>query len=196
MPLAFPSGMRLRLASRFAVLPVILNFLSAVVLSANTPIRVDVDRVVDKVYVVDASFDVNVPQHIAWEVLTDYEDIGRFVSSIRHSTVKHREADRVVIEQHGVGKAFIVSVPVHVVLDIREQDRRIVAFRDLCGKSFSTYEGRWEIIATADGTRVKYLLKADPSGRQPAMLARSALRSCVKKLLDEVRTEMLARAMR
>jgi carbon monoxide dehydrogenase subunit G len=84
----------------------------------------------------------------------------------------------------------------HVVLDVREQHERVLAFRDLCGKSFSTYEGQWQISTDGDRTRVIYRLKADPNGRQPAMLARSAIRGSVRKLLDEVKTEILARVAR
>ena len=70
------------------------------------------------------------------------------------------------------------------------------SFRDVCGKSFTTYEGTWELTTIDGGTRVTYRLKADPNGRQPAMLARSAIKGSVRKLLDEVRNEMLARAAR
>jgi hypothetical protein len=83
----------------------------------------------------------------------------------------------------------------HVVLDVR-QDERVLMFRDLCGKSFSLYEGEWEISTVGGRTRVSYWLKADPSGRQPAVIARPAIRGSVKKLLDEVRAEILARAAR
>jgi carbon monoxide dehydrogenase subunit G len=175
---------------------VILSILSAPDLSANTPVNVDVERGADQAYVVDAAFDVNVPASVAWEVLTDYEGIGRFVSSIRQSTIKKREAGHVLLEQHGVGRAWIVSLPMHVVLDVREEGQQMLVFRDVCGKSFTTYEGTWEVATVGSATRVIYRLKADPNGRQPAMLARSAIRGSVKKLLDEVRTEILARAAR
>ena len=175
---------------------VALSVLSAPALSANSPVNVDVERGADQAYMVDASFDVNVPATIAWEVLTDYEGIGRFVSSIRQSTIKKREAGRIVLEQHGVGRAWIISLPMHVILEVREQDQYVLAFRDLCGKSFSTYEGQWELAAAGPRTRVTYRLKADPTGRQPAMLAKSAIKGSVKKLLDEVRQEILARAGR
>jgi carbon monoxide dehydrogenase subunit G len=163
---------------------------------ANTPVSVEVNRSDDKAYTVEAAFEVTAGPDIAWKVLTDYEGIARFVSSIRQSTIRRREPGRVVLEQHGIGKAWIVTVPMHVVLDVRERDERVLLFRDLCGKSFSTYEGQWDIAADGDRTRVTYRLKADPTGRQPAMLARSAIRGSVKKLLDEVRTEILARAAR
>ena len=175
---------------------VVLSILSAAVLGANSAINVDVDRGADRAYVVDASFDVNVPASIPWEVLTDYEGVGRFVSSIRHSTVKKREPGRVLLEQHGIGRAWIISLPMHVVLEVREDNQRILAFRDVCGKSFSLYEGTWELAPIYGGTRVTYRLKAEPTGRQPAVVARSAIKGSVKKLLDEVRQEILARAAR
>lgn len=100
-----------------------LSILSAPVLGANAPVSVDVERSFDKTYVVDAAFDVNVPASLTWEVLTDYEGTRRFVSSIRQSTIKKREAGRVLLEQHGVGRAWIVSLPMHVVLDARDQDQ-------------------------------------------------------------------------
>jgi carbon monoxide dehydrogenase subunit G len=195
MPLAFSGGMKHRPLHHTGWI-VVLSILSAPLLGANAPVTVDVESGVDESYVVDAAFDVNAPAPIAWEVLTDYEGIGRFVSSIRYSTIKQREAGRVVLEQHGVGRAWIVSLPMHVVLDVREQDQRVLSFRDLCGKSFTTYEGSWELTTIDGGTRVTYRLKADPNGKQPAMLARSAIRGSVRKLLDEVRHEMLARAAR
>lgn len=180
----------------FSVLIVVLSILTAPTSGANTPVSVDVKSGADKAYTVVAAFDVNVPPSIAWEVLTDYEGIGRFVSSIRYSSIKRRESGRLLLEQHGVGRAWIVPVPMHVVLDVREHDQRVLAFRDVCGKSFTTYEGEWELTATGGGTRVAYRLKADPNGRQPAMLAKSAIRGSVKKLLDEVRDEIRARAPR
>ena len=196
MALAFRRGMKHRRPLHLTLFISFLSILSAPALGANSPVSVDVERGTDRAYVVEAAFDVNVPTPLAWEVLTDYEGIGRFVSSIRQSTIKKREAGRVLLEQHGVGRAWIVSLPMHVVLDVREQDQRLLAFRDVCGKSFTTYEGMWELATIGSATRVTYRLKADPNRRQPAMLARSAIRGSVKKLLDEVRTEILARAAR
>ena len=193
MTLALSMGMKRRL--QFPSI-VVLSLLCAPTLGATLPVSVDVENGAGKTYVVDAAFDVNAPATVAWEVLTDYEGIGRFVSSIRQSTIRKRESGRVLLEQHGIGRAWIVSLPMHVVLDVREEGQRMLIFRDVCGKSFSTYEGAWELTAIEGGTHVSYRLKADPSGRQPAMLARSAIRSSVKKLLNEVRNEMLARTAR
>jgi hypothetical protein len=196
MRLAFSSSMKHRRPLDHSIWIVVLSILGASALGANTPVSVDVERGTDKSYVVDAAFDVDAPATIAWQVLTDYEGIGRFVSSIRQSTVKQRSSGRVLLEQHGVSRVWIVSLPMHVVLEVREHDARVLMFRDVCGKSFTTYEGTWELTTTGSGTRVIYRLKADPTGRQPAMLALSAIKGSVKTLLDEVRQEILARATR
>jgi carbon monoxide dehydrogenase subunit G len=196
MPLAFCEGMTSRRLPHFSGVLVVLSILGAPALGANTPISVDVERAADKAYTVEAAFDVNVPASTAWAVLTDYEGIGRFVSSIRQSTIKRREPGRVLLEQHGVGRAWIISLPMHVVLEVREHDARVLAFHDVCGKSFSVYEGSWELSEIDGGTRVTYRLKADPTGRQPAMLAKSAIKGSVKTLLDEVREEIVARGAR
>ena len=95
--------MKHRLLHR-SVFALVFSILSAPMLGANTPVSVDVEDGAGKTYVVDAAFDVNVPTSLAWEVLTDYEGIGRFVSSIRQSTIQRREAGRVLLEQHGVGQ--------------------------------------------------------------------------------------------
>lgn len=180
----------------FAALILALSIFTAPLAGAYTPISVQVERVADQAYVVEAAFDLDAPSHIVWEVLTDYEGIGRFVSSIRQSTVKQREPGRVLIEQHGVGRAWIFSMPMHVVLDVREHDQRLLAFRDTCGKSFTSYEGAWGLASAGTGTRVTYHLKAAPTGGQPAALTRAAMRGNVKRLLEEVRNEILARAAR
>jgi carbon monoxide dehydrogenase subunit G len=188
--------MTLNLQRGLAALPLALGMLTASLADANTPIRVDVERAAEKAYTVDAAFDVAAPSHIVWEVLTDYEGISKFVSSVRQSTVRRREPGRVLLEQHGVGRAWIFSIPMHVVLDVREQDQRVLAFRDTGGESFTAYEGTWELANTGSGTRVTYRLVAEPNVQQPANLARAAMRGIVRRLLEEVRHEVLARAAR
>jgi hypothetical protein len=84
MPLAFCTGMKHRLLHR-SVFALIFSILSAPMLGANTPVSVDVENGAGGTYVVDAAFDVNLPGSLAWEVLTDYEGIGRFALSIRHN---------------------------------------------------------------------------------------------------------------
>jgi carbon monoxide dehydrogenase subunit G len=192
--LAFCGDVTLTCTGRTAAVVLLLLGAGAGITTAE-PVAVELARKGDA-YVVEAAFEVRAPADVAWRVLTDYEGIATFVSSIRHSTIRERQPGRVVLEQQGVGKAWILSVPMHVVLEVREEDGRRLAFRDLCGKSFTIYEGRWEVDEADGRTSVRYSLRADPTGRRPAMFARPAIRGSVRKLLEEVRAEILVRAAR
>jgi hypothetical protein len=119
------------------------------------------------------------------------------VSSIRQSTAKHQADGHVLLEQQGVGHAWFVSLPMHVILDVEEgANHTALSFRDVCGKSFTTYEGKWELTTRSGGTHVTYELKADPVGSQPGFVAKPAMRANVQKLLDDVRREILTRSAR
>ena len=76
------------------------------------------------VYVVEGAFDVTAPRSMAWDVLTDYDGIDNFVSSMQRSVVRERHPDHVIVEQDGVGKLFVFSKRIHVVLEVREVDQR------------------------------------------------------------------------
>lgn len=82
MPLASSQGMELRRPPYYTFSMIVLSILSAPLLGANTPVSVDVESGADKTYTVNVAFDVNVPASFAWDVLTDYEGLGRFVSSV------------------------------------------------------------------------------------------------------------------
>lgn len=167
---------------------------ACVVAAAGPQINVSVERGSDEAFVVDGAFDSPSPPDVVWDVLTDYEGMQRYTSTIRQSTIMEREPGHVKLEQHGVARAGMFSLPIHLILDVREVDERIVEFRDLGADTFTLYEGTWEMTPDNEGTHVTYRLKVDLPGRYPAMLQRSAIQAIVKKLLTEVATEMETRS--
>jgi ribosome-associated toxin RatA of RatAB toxin-antitoxin module len=161
--------------------------------AAEPAIDVKVQQTAEGIYVVTGSFDVGSTSEAVWQVLTDYEAIGRFVSSISRSTIKKRESGRILLEQEGVGRAWVFSRRLHILLDVQEHEQQAISFRDVCGESFKTYEGRWQLSAKPGGTRVAYELRAVPSGRQPGFIARTVIRKNVEGLLGDVRREVMGR---
>ena len=195
MPLAFSRGMTLRALSLTGWV-IILSILSAPVSGANAPVSVDVERNSDKAYVVEAAFDVNVPASLAWEVLTDYEGSADSFLRFAKARSKQREAGRRAARTARRRPRVDLSLPMHVVLDVREKDQRVLAFRDVCGKSFATYEGTWEL--TTIERRDARDIPAESTPERPT--ARDARAACHQgqrqETLDEVRHEILARAAR
>lgn len=177
-----------------ALLLVTTRSLAAETTSAEAPAIQE--RVVDGVFEVEGSFDVAAPVSVVWSVLTDYDHIARFVSSMRRSSVRERSGAILLVEQYAVGRLLFFSREVRVLLELREEAPHHIQFKDVSGKDFSLYSGRWSVIEQPEGTRVVYRLTAKPKGRVPNFIGSSVFQASATELLEEVRTEIVRRAAR
>lgn len=148
-----------------------------------------------RMYEVDARFDVDASSEVVWGVLTDYENLPRFVSSMRKSRVLETREDGVtVIEQDAVGGFLFLDRSVSVCLDVTRHLARLT-FIDTCRKDFWFYEGGWETTDTLDGgTRVSYRLQAQPDFIAPGFVVRRVMNKGARELLVQVREEIRRRA--
>jgi carbon monoxide dehydrogenase subunit G len=144
------------------------------------------------VYSVTAQFDVPAPPAVALAVLTDYEQIPRFMPGVRTSIVQERARGRAVVEQEAVSKFMMFSKRVHLVLEIAEA-QEAVSFRDRCGKSFARYEGEWRLMAKESGTGLTYTLTAQPSFEVPGFILKRLLERDSKEMIEQLRREVARR---
>jgi len=149
----------------------------------------------DGVYVVSARFEIDAPVAVVREVLTDYAGIPRFMPDVRKSVVRHRDGRIVLVEQEAVSRVMMFSKTVHMLLEVTEGER-VLAFRDLCGTSFSRYEGSWTLDADGARTTVSYALTADPSFSVPSFMLKRLMRDSASKTIEHLRTETTSRASR
>ena len=133
------------------------------------------------------------PPYDAWKVLTDYEHISRFVSSLRKSTVKDSTTDRILLEQEALGKEFIFSKRIRVLLQVTEMPYKRIMFEDVSHSDFSFYEGSWEIQSSATGLDVVYRLNCKRLFMVPNIIAKDALKKAATELLSEVYAEIMRR---
>jgi carbon monoxide dehydrogenase subunit G len=143
-------------------------------------------------YRIEGSFDVETPAAIVWAVLTDYDRVPSFVSSMRSSTAQRESTGRLLVTQEAVGRAGPFSRTMRVVLDVVEEAPVRIAFRDVCGGSFHSYAGSWTIAPEGAGVRVRYTLEARPRS-SPPLFAKSIMSSNARGLLEQVRLEILRR---
>ncbi|PYQ50628.1 MAG: hypothetical protein DMF78_15240 [Acidobacteria bacterium] len=132
------------------------------------------------------------PASVAWAVLTDYDRVPSFVSSMRSSRAQREPSGRLLVAQEAVGHAGPFSRTMQVVLEVTEQAPDRIAFKDVCGGSFHSYAGSWTIEPERAGVRVTYVLEARPRS-SPPLFAKSIMTSNARALLEEVRLEMLRR---
>ena len=140
------------------------------------------------------TFHAAVSGALAWDVLSDYDHIDEFVSSVRSSRVEHRDADDVLLRQDAVGGFFLFHRHVQVLLKVHETPRSRIDFRDILRKDFHDYVGSWHIAPDSAGTQVNYELKAEPKTPMPRSVCRGMLKGVAQDLLEEVQAEMLRRA--
>jgi carbon monoxide dehydrogenase subunit G len=143
-------------------------------------------------YAVDAKFVVTQPPAVVIAVLTDYEQIPRYMPSVKKSVVQERTGSGAIVEQEAVSKVMFFSKRVHLLLEV-EEAQTTVRFRDTCGRSFSRYEGTWTLTHENGLTIVRYQLTAKPSFDVPEFLIKRLLRRDSVEMIEHLRTEISRR---
>lgn len=144
-------------------------------------------------YAVTARFEVPQSPEIVLAVLSDYEQIPRFMPDVKTSVVLERSPGRLVVEQQAVSKFMMFSKEVHLVLEVVESGRSL-EFTDRCGKSFKRYTGAWRLEPKGSGTLVTYELTAQPGFDVPEFILKRLLKRDSTNQINRLRTEFAARA--
>ena len=145
------------------------------------------------VYSVSARFHVPEPPAAALAVLTDYENIPRFLPDVTSSIVRARSAGGALVEQEAMSRMLMFSKRVHLMLEIVEGPDAI-RFRDRCGRSFARYEGAWRVTASGTGSDITYELIAAPSFDVPEFILKRLLKRDSTRTIERLTTEIAARA--
>jgi hypothetical protein len=124
----------------------------------------------------------------AWSVLTDYDHIPAFVSSMRSSRVKARGDGYLLVEQQSVARMLWFQHKLDVLLKVREEPPHRIVFDDVSKASFERYEGSWTLQETPAGREVIYRLTV--KGGLIGLVARSRSQNMVRELLEQVRAEI------
>ena len=145
------------------------------------------------VYTVVARFLVDQPASVALTVLTDYEQIPRFMTDVRTSIVRSRGTGWAVVEQEAESRLMMFSKRIHLVLLIEEQPDALI-FRDRCGQTFVRYEGAWRLSSEDGHTLITYELTAEPSFDVPGVILKRVLRRDSGRMIVSLQREIAARA--
>jgi ribosome-associated toxin RatA of RatAB toxin-antitoxin module len=147
----------------------------------------------DGVYRVAATFETPQAAALVHQVLTDYEQIPRFMPDVRSSRIVAREPEHVVVEQEATARVLFFSKTIHLKLLIRATPDTI-AFKDACGRSFHRYEGAWTLREHEGRAIVRYELTAQPAFDVPGFILTRLLKRDADRMIARLRAEMTARA--
>lgn len=154
----------------------------------STEIAVLVADLGDSTVQVDGRFIIRAPLAVAWDVLSDYDHLARFVCSMRESHVDSHAGPTLVVRQRFAGRLLFLERSFNVQLSIREEPQRSIAFRDLSHADFERYEGAWTLRETEEGIEVTYRLTV--KGGLVGLATKSPARRMAQELLAEIHSEI------
>ena len=146
---------------------------------------------------VNASALMQVDARIAWEVLSDYDNLARFIPDMKSSRVVSRSGGRIRVEQKGEFGFFFYRQPVDVTLEVLEQPPHRIDARRIAG-NIRELETRYELGTSDAGVRFGYSGRFIPAFSLPPLIGMPIVRRIVERrfraLVEEiVRRDALAR---
>lgn len=144
-------------------------------------------------YQVTAEFTVPTTPAAVAAVLTDFERIPEFMPEVTSSEVLSRTEAGLVVQQEAIAKFLMFSKRMHLVLDV-SHDGGTIRFRDRCGKSFTSYEGAWQLTGAGGHTAIAYTLSAKPAFEVPRFVLTRLLKRDAAAMVERLRMEIAARA--
>ena len=158
---------------------------------ASAQIEVRIERK-HGVFQVHAESAVAVDAATAWQVLTDYNELARFVPDMRSSRIVSAPGRPLLLEQHGEAGFLIFNLDIQVVLQIDETPPDRLAFRAVSG-NMKRMQGEWRIQRDARTIRLAYQAEIEPDFWVPPLISSGVLKRNVERQVSGVVQEMLKR---
>jgi carbon monoxide dehydrogenase subunit G len=135
------------------------------------------------------------PVPLVWRVLTDYEDLPRFIPGIAKSIVRQRDGNRLLVEHTGEARFLFFSFPIEVTLEVTESPVEWVTSRAV-GGNVRRMNARYDLSADgASGTVVlRYYGLIEPDFALPPLIGVAAMRRTVEEQFTAMVGEIERRA--
>ena len=144
-------------------------------------------------YILNAVMFAPVPQAVAWDVLTDFDHMARWVPNVAESKAIARDGDSVTVQQHGVAKFGAASFPYTTERRIDLKPQGGIKTTQLKG-SFRRVESTLQIEPDGKGTRINYHLEMVPSGLASTVMSKKFVEHEVTEQFTAIIGEMTRRA--
>jgi hypothetical protein len=145
------------------------------------------------VLVVDAEWTVRAPLGVVWDVMTDWDDMEKFLPSMQESEIVSREGNRCRVRQKG--RVYLGPFPASFEatrdIDVFPGDR--MRFKGVKG-SFERLDGEVKLSPIEGGVRVNYRTESVPTVWVPPFVGASMVESSTRTQFGELRMEVLRRA--
>jgi len=147
---------------------------------------------------VSASVVMRVDLHVAWAVLSDYDQLARFIPDMKSSRVISREGNKLRVEQKGEMGFFFYKEPVDILLDVHEEPPTRITARGIEG-NIKGLETRYELHSSDAGVRLDYAGRFIPDFSIPPLIGMPIMNRLIERrfraMVNEIqRRDALAHA--
>lgn len=160
--------------------------------AADPGLRVNADTTFG-VITINAEILVPADARTAWAVLTDYDNLARFVPEMQSSRVVSQAGQPKRVEQRGKSGMLSFFTPEYIVLQMEETPYERIRFNKVAG-DVRSMRGEWQIVGSGNPVRVFYRARIVPNVPLPPLLGATMIELDVETKLAAIRREIARRA--
>ena len=127
-----------------------------------------------------------------WQVLTDYDNLAKFIPNLSLSRVTARSADGITVEQKGEVRLLFFSFPIEVKLAVSESPPTKVMSRAIEG-NFREMSGTYLVDEHSGRIRLRYSGRMVPGFFVPPLIGTWVLRNNVEMTFNALVDEIVRR---
>ncbi len=141
---------------------------------------------------IDVTLIASVPLEVAWQVLTDFDHMARFVPNLERSSVVRRKGNSLLVEQQGKVYFGPFSVEFGSTREVDLVPMRTIRAHQISGTARSM-DSSMQLLSVADGTRLEYHAEIVPETYLPPMFGPGAVRREMADQFTAILNEMRMR---
>jgi hypothetical protein len=158
---------------------------------ADDDIRIKIEKT-GQVSVADVSIFVPATPRQTWEVLTDWDNLSRFMSNIKASRIVARSGNTVRVKQTLRAKFWPFSFDIELEREVELSPYERMQFR-LLGGDFDKMEGTVQLIADPAGTRIVSHAESIPQFWIPPLIGPIMMEHEARNQFREIVEEIIRR---
>ncbi len=123
----------------------------------------------------------------AWQVITDYDNLARYMPNLTSRTVG-RTGTGLLVQQHA-RSSLLPVVGFALTLEFVWETAERLRFRRV-GGSLRRFDGSWHVTPVAGGTRIFYEVQVEHSFPLPGAMLGAAVRRDVDQIMPAIVQEL------
>jgi carbon monoxide dehydrogenase subunit G len=159
-------------------------------LDSNREFTVTLSKLENGVTGLKSTIYINAPPEQVWKVLTDYNNLKRYIPRMVESDLVEDKGNLKVIALKGEFRVLLLKKTIHVTINMHETYPLRIDYEKIAG-NFEVYQGFWmlEELPSTKGTHLTYVSELKPSFLAPDFIFLGILKKDITGALSALRKQ-------